>query len=1292
MPVAEKPTQVRVNTLLTPRHITQRSKVRMHARRYHPKKDSPKVSFFSDGDEAPSTPKADVMFVPRENPRSLFIRQPESSPAIPSAAKDAVDVGEIATPVQKDGSQDEMRNEVGGDPVPFSFPESPHNNWRSPDGVNGNGFVGTPAASQAKASERGASKQVSKSNGLREEHSHRGNGYISITGHRAGEAAIAYEHGADIEALMPKLRHSDYFTDPKVQELAALERADIGYCRRVKDFVVGRKGYGEIKFLGETDVRRLDLENIVQFNKCEVLVYMDETKKPPVGQGLNKAAEVTLLNVKCIDKKTGQHYVEGVEVEKFQKRLRKKTEEQGAEFLGYDGAKGEWRFRVKHFSRYGLDFESDEEDGAEGPGEGAIVVAGTYDMEGVEQGVMHDADDSMFESPMKNFDAIPEPGVGMEDEVGDDLIDASYFTAPQAALPHSLPAHLHLDPVKMQQMRALFFAEGEEAEDIAPPGAYGRWQSRPPAPSPAGMSSGVHGSQSFKTPQKVGVGEDVDGRPAWPQRSSPWKGTPAKQMRVSPLTSWKRSPAYSALEEGMSGRQTAIMDESPSRSPLLALTMSGERERSGMKRSRGSGFLLDPTEKSGAMAFGRSDHIADAALFLGCSFRVGWGPNGVFYHSSTPVGPGGTKNGLSSCIQVERVALDRTVRDDGGVVKDELVEMQFVSPLSLHMSMSRVVDNASDSAARCLRLRTLVCSRTDLPGVCGEYEDLVQKQHEVVGVGEADLVVLRHQRMVWQLINVLFSETASPAEAEDVDENGEDADVEKSSMQAADVSAEVLMRRAGFSCWLQESVGHLVQRDLEHLEGNKYLKEIFILLTGRQLEDAVERALEHGDVRLSTLLCQAGGPVGMRGDVAAQLEVWGAEGLDESLIETDRMSIFQLLAGDLKGALGGANVDWKRFMGLVMWYQLSPDTDLPCVIETFEELLEKHHAPNPEPKYVEERVSVYDTQLEARGYDTAYYLMLLHAKKAKGEVGMRKMLSASASTFDRLDHRLAWHQQGILHAIRMLEGEQLHDVHMNFASQLLSVGLCHWAVYVVLHMPKSEQHPGLHEKVVKEILNQYCETWSSSETQQQFLEEDLGVPTEWLHEALALYWRYCRNDRKELEHLIKSCQWRNAHSLFVATVAASLLLNSEYAEIWQFASQLEGHLTEVEDWDLGAGIYIEFLTLKSSFKDTSNVVEGLESLEERSSACGAFFERLKESQAMWKSKSSIEARAAYSKMADEISLLLLEETKAQALDVSAEMKMFDIVLDAPMPEDVRMCRLQGAVAAFAKLVSEEILV
>lgn len=40
---------------------------------------------------------------------------------------------------------------------------------------------------------------------------------------------------------------------------------------------------------------------------------------------------------------------------------------------------------------------------------------------------MYDVDDFMFEFFMKNFDVILEFGVGMEDEVGDDLIDVFYF-------------------------------------------------------------------------------------------------------------------------------------------------------------------------------------------------------------------------------------------------------------------------------------------------------------------------------------------------------------------------------------------------------------------------------------------------------------------------------------------------------------------------------------------------------------------------------------------------------------------------------------------------------------------------------------------------------------------------------------------------------------------------------------------------------------------------------------------------------------------------------------------------
>lgn len=165
--------------------------------------------------------------------------------------------------------------------------------------------------------------------------------------------------GADIEALMPKLHHSEYFTEPRIQELAAKERVDPGYCKRVKDFVVGRHGYGSIKFLGETDVCRLDLEMVVQFKNREVNVYMDESKKPPVGQGLNKRAVVTLLNIKCMDKKTGTQVKEGARLEKYKEMLKRKAEEQGAQFVSYDAVNGEWTFKVEHFSSYMLGDEDD---------------------------------------------------------------------------------------------------------------------------------------------------------------------------------------------------------------------------------------------------------------------------------------------------------------------------------------------------------------------------------------------------------------------------------------------------------------------------------------------------------------------------------------------------------------------------------------------------------------------------------------------------------------------------------------------------------------------------------------------------------------------------------------------------------------------------------------------------------------------------------------------------------------------------------------------------------------------
>jgi len=298
LPVAEKPLPSRSLSMAVPRHLSQR-RIKLLPRKYNPISDG-KVPFFADDEESPATPKADAFFIPRENPRNLVIR-----------------------PIEQWSS----RRETGRQYTAKNVTDSNKYEDASIEGERGKSAMSPssrpPVVENDKQHEARAMAQ-----------------------HANGNAT-------SVERLLPKLPRADYFTEPSIEELAAKERAEPGYCGRVRDFVVGRHDYGSIKFFGETDVRCLDLESIVEFNDREVIVYKDDSKKPPVGEGLNKAAEVTLLNIKCVNKKTGEP-CQGARVEKYREMLVKKAEEQGAEFVSFDAVKGEWKFRVKHFSAYGL--------------------------------------------------------------------------------------------------------------------------------------------------------------------------------------------------------------------------------------------------------------------------------------------------------------------------------------------------------------------------------------------------------------------------------------------------------------------------------------------------------------------------------------------------------------------------------------------------------------------------------------------------------------------------------------------------------------------------------------------------------------------------------------------------------------------------------------------------------------------------------------------------------------------------------------------------------------------------
>ncbi|KAL5206008.1 hypothetical protein ABZP36_034217 [Zizania latifolia] len=303
LPVADRPLLSRTSlSMVVPRHLSQR-RIKLLPRKYNAISDG-KIPFFADDEESPATPKADAFFIPRENPRNLIIRPMDQWPS-----RGTVDRQQIPK------NSDDIDKHRGA------------------------------------LAERGGNKAANLS--IRSTSVENG---IHRDDHAPDELETATKHGngTSVERLMPRLVHAEYFIEPGLEELAAKECAEPGYCCRVRDFAVGRHGYGSIKFLGETDVRGLDLESIVEFNNREVIVYKDDSKKPPVGEGLNKPAVVTLLNVKCMNKKTDEQYTEGPRVDKYKEMLVKKAEEQGAEFISFEAAKGEWKFRVKHFSSYGF--------------------------------------------------------------------------------------------------------------------------------------------------------------------------------------------------------------------------------------------------------------------------------------------------------------------------------------------------------------------------------------------------------------------------------------------------------------------------------------------------------------------------------------------------------------------------------------------------------------------------------------------------------------------------------------------------------------------------------------------------------------------------------------------------------------------------------------------------------------------------------------------------------------------------------------------------------------------------
>lgn len=283
-------------------------------------------------------------------------------------------------------------------------------------------------------------------------------------------------------------------------------------------------------------------------------------------------------------------------------------------------------------------------------------------------------------------------------------------------------------------------------------------------------------------------------------------------------------------------------------------------------------------------------------------------------------------------------------------------------------------------------------------------------------------------------------------------------------------------RKLALSAWLQDAVSPLV--DAELVKTNLRPAKVFTMLSGNQIERAVHSAIEGNDLRLATLLAQVGGPDVFRDEMRRQLDDW-AKYKANPLISVEYRRIYALLAGITDVSVGdssrgidgcvdvvvSAGLDWKRALGVRMWFADHFEDDVSTILESFASSLDSAHPPaRPVPAYLESAGSTDNRQWRTptEPSDILYGLIRLYADNTIPLEGVLHSRDASPSP---MDVRVLWHLYLLLS--RVLQKRDFGDrddaysamadgLSQGYAAQLEGVGDWVGAVFVLLHLETRE--------------------------------------------------------------------------------------------------------------------------------------------------------------------------------------------------------------------------------------------
>ncbi|CAO3667636.1 unnamed protein product [Umbelopsis ramanniana] len=465
---------------------------------------------------------------------------------------------------------------------------------------------------------------------------------------------------------------------------------------------------------------------------------------------------------------------------------------------------------------------------------------------------------------------------------------------------------------------------------------------------------------------------------------------------------------------------------------------------------------------SESVAYKYSNMLVDAGLTMGRSFRPGWSTGDLLANSGKIVGVRGLSDFISKS-HLEAMSANVSIQN-----------VHYTSPTSF-------------DATPCKELLENMLEQTDIILESGNVPFAKLTPGATFGhlLGGKWSFIPTHELLVLKLCQGLYDPFDEPTTA------------------VADVEA---ARKRRFTKWLEDAVTQDMERDLEqHAADGNIAATVFTYLTGHRIKEACNAAIENRDHRLSTLLPQViTGSETFRNYIKAQLRLW-KDYQYEGMISKDYRKVYEVMSGNvgltqgMNGAVGDSDrvlvsegLDWKRTLGLYIWYHSSPDTTLEDGLNKYLEATTHRElalrVAEPTPWYL-------GPHAVSPRRDMLFKIIKMYAQQS---TDFRSALDPLGITSDPLDYPMTWCLSVMLSkALNVSMDTDITTV--SLASQLEAMGLWEWAIYVQLYL----QDQSCRQIAIQNVLARHVDVNTTVE-QESFLRDTLRIPTTWIEEAKAL--------------------------------------------------------------------------------------------------------------------------------------------------------------------------------------------